>query len=49
VVITARKRNELRRKREAEEDAILEKASAVLDKANSSSDDLNVFGDFVAS
>jgi hypothetical protein len=49
VVITARKKNELKRKREAEEDAILKKASAVLDKARRSSDDLSVFGDFVAS
>jgi hypothetical protein len=46
--ITARNKNELKRKREAEEDAILKKASAILDKAING-DDLKVFAEFVAS
>jgi hypothetical protein len=47
-VITARNKNNLNRKREAEEDTILKKTSTVLDKANNN-DDLKVFGEFVAS
>jgi len=46
--VTTRNKNELKRKREAEEDAILKKASEILEKA-SNSDDLKVFGEFVAS
>jgi hypothetical protein len=47
-VITRRNKTEFKRKRETEEDVILKKASAAVNKVNST-DDLNVFGEFVAS
>jgi hypothetical protein len=46
--ITPRNKNELKRKREAEEDAILKKASAILDKAINSNNS-KVFAEFFAS
>jgi hypothetical protein len=43
--ITPRNKNKLKRKREAEEDAILKKASAILNKAINSNN-LKVFAEF---